>query len=93
MFRNARFAGLRMRLAALVMPGPGVNASPTRSCGHAQSLSASQRATCDGPAPTPRPSTDALIRGRAERVCNRNRKLVAAYIQQQTILGKGASYD
>ena len=44
-----------------------------------------------GEVPMPDLSLEVLIHQRAERVCNRNRDLVARYIRQQTILGRGRS--
>ena len=49
--------------------------------------------SCAGGLQMPALPLEVLIHQRAERVCNRNPRLVAAYIRRQTILSEGSTYE
>ena len=80
-------ATLRMRLAAMAMRVLGLTGSRKRSFGSAQAKPAlTPQSNAGGPQIHP---LDAVIRGRAERVCNRDRALVQKYLEVQAILSRG----
>ncbi len=83
----ARYAALKMLLAAMATRVFGRSASPRLSFGSARARRASQP---QKPAGLPQTHPlDAVIAHRAERLCNRDRALVAQYVRVQTILSRG----
>ena len=83
----APFAMARTLLAAMASRVFARIASQRQSSGSAQAPAAWKQQKDDGPQQTH--PLDAVIAHRAERLCNRDRAMVAKYVRVQTILSRG----